>query len=63
VFVICSVACEYVSLRMDQRVCLIECFLSLLCSADEGEKIVWGGLCFNPCGSLSLSNKIYNSLA
>jgi hypothetical protein len=42
VFVVCSVACEYVSLRIDPRVCFIECFLSLLCSADEGERIVLG---------------------
>jgi hypothetical protein len=48
VFVVCSVACEYVSLRMDPRVCFIECFLSLLYSADEGKRIVWRSLCFIP---------------
>lgn len=57
-----SVVEEYVSLRMDPRAYFIECFLSLLCSAYEGERIVLGGLCFNPCGYLC-SNKISDSLA
>ena len=40
-FVVCSVAGAYVSLRRDPRVYFIEFFLSLLCFAVEGERIVW----------------------
>lgn len=51
-FVVYSVAGAYVSLRRDLRVYFIESFLSLLCSAVDGARIVWGDLCSIFGGSL-----------